>query len=95
MLCRSDQYLMTSKELQPGSIRVRLAVLGSFGNWAVRHGRLKKNITLLAKRSGITRRSWLRGLDLNQRPLASEFIPARETSRDQMRKSEKIGAFAA
>ena len=53
MLCRSDQYLMTSKELQPGSIRVRLAVLGSFGKWAVRHGRFKKNITLPAKRSRI------------------------------------------
>ena len=53
MLCRSDQYLMTSKEFQPGSIRVRLAVLGSFGKWAVRHGRLKKNIRLSAKRSRI------------------------------------------
>ena len=56
-LCRSYQYFMASKELQPGSIRVRLAVLGSFGKWAVKHSRLEKNpmevITLPAKRSRI------------------------------------------
>ena len=48
---------MASKELQPGSIRVRLAVLGSFGKWTVKHSRLEKNpmevITLPAKRSRI------------------------------------------
>ena len=80
MLCRSYQYLMTSKELQPGSIRVRLVVLGSFGKWAVRH-RLKKNITLLAKRSRIARRSLLRGLDLNQRPLGYETVAHTGTPR--------------
>ena len=46
---------MASKELRPGSIRVRLAVLGSFGKWTVKHSRLAKNpmevITLPAKRS--------------------------------------------
>jgi len=42
-LCRSYQYFMASKELQPGSIRVRLAVLGSFGKWAVKHSRLEKS----------------------------------------------------
>jgi len=56
-LCRSYQYFMASKELQSGSIRVRLAVLGSFGKWAVKHSRLEKNpmevITLPAKRSRI------------------------------------------
>src|SRR5881296_593508 len=56
-LCRSYQYFMASKELQPGSIRVRLAVLGSFGKWAVKHSRLEKNpmevITLPAKKSRV------------------------------------------
>jgi integrase/recombinase XerD len=56
-LCRSYQYFMASKELQAGSIRVRLAVLGSFGKWAVKHSRLEKNpmevITLPPKRSRI------------------------------------------
>jgi integrase/recombinase XerD len=56
-LCRSYQYFMASKELQPASIRVRLAVLGSFGKWAVKHSRLENNpmetITLPAKRSRI------------------------------------------
>lgn len=56
-LCRSYQYSMASKELQPGSIRVRLAVLGSFGKWAVRHSRLEKNpmevITLPGKKSRV------------------------------------------
>jgi site-specific recombinase XerD len=42
-LCRSYQYFMASKELQPGSVRVRLAVLGSFGKWAAKHSRLEKN----------------------------------------------------
>jgi site-specific recombinase XerD len=46
---------MASKELQPGSIRIRLAVLGSFAKWAIKHSRLEKNpmetITLPAKRS--------------------------------------------
>ena len=56
-LCRSYQYFMASKELQPGSIRVRPAVLGSFGKWAVKHSRLEKNpmdiITLPAKKSRV------------------------------------------
>jgi site-specific recombinase XerD len=56
-LCRSYQYFMAAKELQSGSIRVRLAVLGSFGKWAVKHSRLEKNpmevITLPAKRTRI------------------------------------------
>ena len=56
-LCRSYQYFMAAKELQPGSIRVRLAVLGSFGKWAVKHSRLEKNpmeiITLPAKKSRV------------------------------------------
>ena len=56
-LCRSYQYFMASKELQPNSIRIRLAVLGSFAKWAVKHNRLEKNpmetITLPAKRTRI------------------------------------------
>jgi len=31
-LCRGYQYFMASKDRQPGSLRVRLAVLGSFGS---------------------------------------------------------------
>src|SRR2546422_10655559 len=56
-LCRSYQYFMASKELQPGSIRVRLAVLGRFGKWGVRHSRLEKNpmdiTTLPAKKNRV------------------------------------------
>src|SRR5262249_8869571 len=56
-LCRRYQYFMASKDLQPNSIRIRLAVLGSFAKWAVRHSRLEKNpmetIMLPAKRSRI------------------------------------------
>lgn len=42
-LCRSYQYFMASRDLQPGSVRVRLAVLGRFAKWAVKHSRLEKN----------------------------------------------------
>ncbi len=56
-LCRGYQYFMASKDLQPGSLRVRLAVLGSFAKWAVKHSRLEKNpmdlITLPPKKSRV------------------------------------------
>jgi site-specific recombinase XerC len=43
--------------LQPGSLRVRLAVLGSFAKWAVKYSRLEKNpmdlITLPPKKSRV------------------------------------------
>jgi site-specific recombinase XerD len=42
-LCRAYQYDMSSRQLSPGTIRVRLATLGSLGKWACRHDRIEKN----------------------------------------------------
>lgn len=42
-LCRAYHYGLAARSLQTNSIRVRLATLGSFGKWAVRHERLEKN----------------------------------------------------
>jgi len=42
-VCRQYQYSMASRELQPNSVRVRLAVLASFAKWGVRSGRLARN----------------------------------------------------
>ncbi len=41
--CRTYQYALAGRGLQANSIRVRLAVLGSFGKWAVRREKLDKN----------------------------------------------------
>ena len=41
--CRSYQYDLASRGLKTGSIRVRLATLGSFGKWAVRRDKLVRN----------------------------------------------------
>lgn len=42
-LCRAYHYDLAARGLQTNSIRVRLATLGSFGKWAVRHDRLTRN----------------------------------------------------
>jgi integrase/recombinase XerC len=42
-LCRAYHYDLSGRGLQTNSIRVRLATLGSFGKWAVRHDRLERN----------------------------------------------------
>jgi integrase/recombinase XerC len=42
-LCRAYHYDLAARGLQTNSIRVRLATLGSFGKWAVRHGRSEQN----------------------------------------------------
>jgi site-specific recombinase XerD len=42
-LCRAYHYDLAGRGLQTNSIRVRLATLGSFGKWAVRHDRLERN----------------------------------------------------
>lgn len=42
-LCRAYRYDLAARGLQTSSIRVRLATLGSFGKWAIRHGRLEQN----------------------------------------------------
>ncbi len=42
-LCRTYHYDLAARGLQTNSIRVRLATLGSFGKWAVRHDRLQRN----------------------------------------------------
>jgi integrase/recombinase XerC len=42
-LCRAYHYDLAARGLQTNSIRVRLATLGSFGKWVVRHGRLEQN----------------------------------------------------
>ena len=42
-LCRAYQYDLAARGLQTNSVRVRLATLGSFGKWAVRHDRLERN----------------------------------------------------
>lgn len=42
-LCRAYQHSLAPRELKPASIRIRLAVLGSFGKWAARHGYLPAN----------------------------------------------------
>jgi len=41
--CRAYHYDLAARGLQTNSIRVRLATLGSFGKWAVRHDRLERN----------------------------------------------------
>jgi len=41
--CRSYQYDLAARGLKTGSIRVRLATLGSFGKWAVRRDKLGRN----------------------------------------------------
>jgi integrase/recombinase XerC len=41
--CRGYQYSLASRGLQPNTVRVRLATLGSFGKWAVRRERIEKN----------------------------------------------------
>lgn len=49
--CRAYQYeLVNARKLQPGSVRLRLATLGSFSKWAVRRRRLAENpIELLTR----------------------------------------------
>jgi len=42
-LCRAYHYDLARRGLQTISIRVRLATLGSFGKWAVRHDRLERS----------------------------------------------------
>jgi len=41
--CRRYQYDLAGRELKSGTIRVRLAVLGSFGKWMVRRDKLVRN----------------------------------------------------
>jgi site-specific recombinase XerD len=41
--CRSYQYDLAGRELKSGTIRVRLATLGSFGKWMVRRDKLVRN----------------------------------------------------
>jgi site-specific recombinase XerD len=42
-LCRGYQYDMAERKLAVNTVRLRLAVLASFGRWAVRRDRLLKN----------------------------------------------------
>jgi len=42
-MCRKYQYDLASRGLKTGSIRVRLATLGSLGKWAVRRDKLVRN----------------------------------------------------
>ena len=42
-LCRRYQYSMAQRGLEAASIRVRLAVLASFGKWSARRGKLSIN----------------------------------------------------
>ena len=41
--CRSYQYDLAGRELKSGTIRVRVATLGSFGKWMVRRDKLVRN----------------------------------------------------
>jgi site-specific recombinase XerD len=41
--CRGYQYSLAARQLQPNTIRVRLATLASFAKWAVRRERIDKN----------------------------------------------------
>jgi integrase/recombinase XerC len=41
--CRRYQYDLAARELKTGTIRVRLATLGSFGKWMVRRDKLVRN----------------------------------------------------
>src|SRR6266481_10084449 len=41
--CRRYQYDLAGRELKSGTIRVRLATLGSFGKWMVRRDKLVRN----------------------------------------------------
>jgi site-specific recombinase XerD len=42
-ICRSYQYDLAGRELKSGTIRVRMATLGSFGKWMVRRDKLVRN----------------------------------------------------
>jgi site-specific recombinase XerD len=50
--CRSYQYDLAGRELKSGTIRVRVATLGSFGKWMVRRDKLVRN--------PVDRRTWPR-----------------------------------
>jgi site-specific recombinase XerC len=41
--CRSYQYDLAGRGLKSGTIRVRVATLGSFGKWMVRRDKLVRN----------------------------------------------------
>jgi len=41
--CRSYQYDLAERQLKTGTIRLRLAALGSFGKWMVRRDKLVRN----------------------------------------------------
>src|SRR5499427_10651495 len=42
-MCRSYQYELANRELKTGTIRLRVATLGSFGKWMVRRDKLVRN----------------------------------------------------
>jgi integrase/recombinase XerC len=42
-VCRAYQYELDARELNPNTIRGRLATLSSFGRWAVLRGKIKSN----------------------------------------------------
>ena len=48
--CRAYQYDLAARGLQTGSIRVRLATLGSLAKWAVRRDKIARNPTDLLTR---------------------------------------------
>src|SRR5713101_2251902 len=41
--CRDYQYQLVARGLQPNTVRVRLATLGSFAKWAVRRDKIERN----------------------------------------------------
>src|SRR5262249_60884008 len=42
-MCRSYQYDLANRELKTGTIRLRVATLGSFGKWMVRRDKVVRN----------------------------------------------------
>src|SRR5262249_25394592 len=42
-MCRSYQYELANRELKTGTIRLRMATLGSFGKWMVRRDKVVRN----------------------------------------------------
>ena len=54
--CRAYQYDLAARGLQTGSIRVRLATLGSMGKWAVRRDTVVQKSS--PSMSGMSRPAW-------------------------------------
>ena len=74
--CRAYQYDLAARGLQPNSIRVRLATLGSLGRWALKRGRVPRNpVDLLTRPRRKTRLPRVPRWEVVERLLAESKRP--------------------